>query len=73
MDCVLESTKEQVLEKYDQLKKDKKLKDDAIHKVLAKKAAGKRQQPLYNISKYTFKKLCILQCMQKRRALSILY
>ena len=57
MDCVLESTKEQVLEKYEQLKKDKKLKDDAIHKVLAKKAAGKRQQPLYNISKYTFKKL----------------
>jgi len=57
MDCVLESTKEQVLEKYEELKKDKKLKDDAIHKVLAKKAAGKRKQPLYNISKYTFKKL----------------
>lgn len=57
MDCVLESTKEQVLEKYEELRKDKKLKDDAIHKVLAKKAAGKRQQPLYNISKYTFKKL----------------
>jgi type I restriction enzyme M protein len=57
MDSVLESTKEQVLEKYEELKRDKKLKDDAIHKVLAKKAAGKRQQPLYNISKYTFKKL----------------
>lgn len=57
MDCVLEETKDQVLAKYDELRKDKKLKDDAIHKVLAKKAAGKRQQPLYNISKYTFKKL----------------
>lgn len=57
MDCVLEANKEKVLEKYNQLKKEKKLKDDAVHKVLGNLAVGKRKQPLYNVSPYTFKKL----------------
>ncbi len=56
MDCVLDATKDEVLEKYKALKK-KKLDDEAIHKVLGKTASGKRQQPLYNISPYTFAKL----------------
>jgi type I restriction enzyme M protein len=57
MDCMLEPTKEAVLKQYEKLKAEKKLKDEAIHKVLSRKAVGSRQQPLYNISKYTFRKL----------------
>jgi type I restriction enzyme M protein len=57
MDCVLEPTKDAVLKEYQKFKDAGKLKDEAIHKVLSKKAVGTRKQPLYNISKYTFKKL----------------
>jgi type I restriction enzyme M protein len=56
LDCVLEPTKETVLAEYKRLK-DKGLKDNALHTALAKSASKDRKHPLYNISKYTFKKL----------------
>lgn len=56
LDCVLEENKEKVLKKYKELKA-KGLKDKALHSALAKFASKNRKQPLYNISKYTFKKL----------------
>jgi type I restriction enzyme M protein len=56
LDCVLEPTKEQVLAEYEKLKA-KGLEGDALHKVLARKASKDRNQPLYNISPYTFEKL----------------
>lgn len=57
LDCVLEENHEIVVEKYEQLKREGKLNEDAIHKILGKTAAGDRQHPLFNTSKYTFKKL----------------
>lgn len=56
LDCVLEPTKESVLAEYKRLK-EKGLKDNALHTALAKSASKDRKHPLYNISKYTFKKL----------------
>ena len=56
LDCVLEPNKEKVLEEYQKLKA-RGLKDKALHTALAKVASKDRHQPLYNISKYTFKKL----------------
>ena len=56
LDCVLEPTKEQVLAEYEKLKA-RGLEGDALHKVLARKASKDRNQPLYNISPYTFEKL----------------
>lgn len=56
LDCVLEPTKDVVLAEYKRLK-DKGLKDNALHSSLAKYASKDRKYPLYNISKYTFKKL----------------
>jgi len=56
LDCVLEPNKEKVLAKYKDLKA-KGFKDNALHTALAKFASKDRKQPLYNISKYTFKKL----------------
>lgn len=57
LDCVLEPSKEQLLNKYDRLKADKKLTEEAIHKVLLNDTKKKGLPPLYNTSKYTFKKL----------------
>lgn len=57
LDCVLEPTREKVLAKYEELKKNKKLTEEAIGKMLAKTAGGKREQPLYNLSKYDFQRL----------------
>lgn len=57
LDCVLEENHEIVVEKYEQLKREGKLNEDAINKILGKTAAGDRQHPLFNTSKYTFKKL----------------
>jgi type I restriction enzyme M protein len=56
LDCVLEPTKEKVL---DQLKtlKAKGLSKEAIEKTLGKIASKDRQQPLYNVSSFTFRKL----------------
>lgn len=56
LDCVLEPTKEKVSAEYKRLK-DKGLKDNALHTALAKYASKDRKHPLYNISKYTFRKL----------------
>jgi type I restriction enzyme M protein len=56
LDCVLEPTKDQVLKQVDALKA-KKLSPEAIEKALAKVASKDRKQPLFNTSKYTFRKL----------------
>jgi len=56
LDCVLEATKDEVLKKYAALK-NKGLSQTAIEKALAKTASKDRDQPLYNISRYTFQKL----------------
>ncbi len=56
LDCVLEPTKAEVLVEFAKLKAQG-LEGDALHKVLARKASGDRQQPLYNISDFTFTKL----------------
>jgi type I restriction enzyme M protein len=56
LDCVLEPNKDKVLVKYKELKA-KGLKDKALHSALSRYASKDRKQPLYNISKYTFKKL----------------
>ncbi|MFO2668702.1 class I SAM-dependent DNA methyltransferase [Legionella pneumophila serogroup 1] len=56
MDCVLEPTKDEVLEQYEKLQTQGH-SEDAIHKILGKYAAQGREQAFYNISKYTFKKL----------------
>ncbi|MFN4150646.1 MAG: N-6 DNA methylase, partial [Candidatus Sericytochromatia bacterium] len=49
-DCILEESKDKVLNKYEQVKT---LPQDAIDITLKKESGN----PLYNISKYTFKKL----------------
>lgn len=56
LDCVLEPTKDAVLKQYQDLKK-KGLSEAAVQKALAKIASKDRDQPLYNISPYTFQKL----------------
>jgi type I restriction enzyme M protein len=56
LDCVLEPTKDKVLEQYGVLKK-KGLSEAAIEKTLAKVASKDRQQPVYNVSRFTFPKL----------------
>ncbi len=56
LDCVLQPAKEEVLAEYKKLQAQG-LEGDALHTVLARKASGKRQQPLYNISPFTFEKL----------------
>lgn len=56
LDCVLEPTKDQVLKQVGVLKA-KKLSPEAIEKALAKVASKDRKQPLFNTSKYTFRKL----------------
>jgi type I restriction enzyme M protein len=56
LDCVLEPTKEKVLEEYKKLQA-RGLKDRALHSALARVASKDRKQPLYNISKYTFQRL----------------
>lgn len=56
MDCVLEPTKDEVLAEYKRLQAQG-LEDEALNKVLAAKASKDRQQPLYNISSFTFEKL----------------
>jgi len=57
LDCVLEENKDKVVKKYEQLKSEGKLEEDAINKILGKTASGKREHPLFNTSQYTFKKL----------------
>jgi len=57
LDCVLEENQEKVTKKYEQLKSEGKLNDDAINKILGKTASETREHPLFNTSPYTFKKL----------------
>lgn len=57
LDCVLEKNQEKVAKKYEQLKEEGKLSDDAIIKILGKTASDEREHPLFNTSKYTFRKL----------------
>ena len=55
LDAVLEPTKQAVLEA--KAKYEAKLQGDAFEKAIAKVAIkGNRQQPLYNLSEYTFQK-----------------
>jgi type I restriction enzyme M protein len=56
LDCVLEATKDEVLKQYAALK-NKGLSQTAIEKALEKTASKDRDQPLYNISRFTFQKL----------------
>lgn len=57
LDCVLEENKDKVVKKYEQLKSEGKLEEEAINKILGKTASGEREHPLFNTSKYTFRKL----------------
>jgi type I restriction enzyme M protein len=56
LDCVLEPTKDAVLAEYAKLKKQK-MPQEALDRILSKKADKKRKQPLYNISPFTFERL----------------
>lgn len=56
LDCVLEPTHDKVVKKYEQLLAQGQ-PEKAIIKILGKTATGDRKHPLYNTSKYTFKKL----------------
>ena len=58
LDAVLEPTKQAVLEAKVKYETEKKLPGEAFEKAIAKVAIkGNRQQPLYNLSEFTFKKL----------------
>ncbi len=56
LDFVLEPTKDAVIAKYKQIQ-GKGYADDVMEKMLGDIAAKDRDQPLYNTSEYTFKKL----------------
>ncbi|WAC47566.1 class I SAM-dependent DNA methyltransferase [Asticcacaulis sp. SL142] len=56
MDSVLAPTKDKVLEQFEKLKAQGH-SDDAIATILSKKTDPKREQALYNTSKYDFQKL----------------
>lgn len=56
LDCVLQPTKDAVIREYEKLVAQG-LEGEALHRVLARKASGTRQHPLYNISPFTFEKL----------------
>ncbi len=56
MDLVLEGTKDEVLKEYEKLI-GQGHSQDVIDKILGRKATGKREQPLYNVSPFTFRKL----------------
>lgn len=56
LDFVLAPTKDAVIEKYKQLQ-PRNLPEEAMEKILGDVAASDRQQPLYNVSNYTFEKL----------------
>jgi type I restriction enzyme M protein len=58
LDCVLEPTKDAVLTEYAKLRKQK-TPQEALDRILSKKADKKRKQPLYNISPFTFERLLL--------------
>jgi type I restriction enzyme M protein len=53
LDCVLEPTKDAVRKQYETLKAQGQ-PERAIHAQLPKTVAKDRQQPLYNVSPFTF-------------------
>ena len=55
-DCVLEPTKEAVLQEYERLKA-MGLTEEAMEKMLGRAADPSRKHPLYNISPFTFQKM----------------
>ncbi|WOI12643.1 class I SAM-dependent DNA methyltransferase [Thalassospira lucentensis] len=56
LDLVLQPSKDNVIAEYERLQASG-LEGEALHKVLARKASGGRQQPIYNISPFTFEKM----------------
>ena len=56
LDLLLQPMKDEVIKEYESLQA-KGLEGDALHKVLGRKAAKGRRQPLYNISPFTFEKM----------------
>ena len=56
LDCVLEPTKDAVLREYERLK-TQDMPESAMESVLGRVARPDSNQPLYNISPYTFQKL----------------
>ncbi|GEQ98147.1 DNA methyltransferase [Iodidimonas gelatinilytica] len=56
LDLLLQPTKDAVIAEYKKLEAQG-LEGDALHKVLARKAAKGRRQPLYNVSSFTFEKM----------------
>lgn len=56
LDLLLQPMKKEVLAEYEKLQAQG-LEGEALHKVLARKAAKGRRQPLYNISPFTFEKM----------------
>lgn len=56
LDCVLAPTKQAVLQEYEKLKLQN-MPPRAVEKMLGQVATGKRKQPLYNTSPYTFETL----------------
>ena len=56
VDLLLQPTNDEVIAEYERLKAQG-LEGDALHKVLARKAAKGRRQRLHNVSPFTFGKL----------------
>lgn len=56
LDLLLQPSKAELLEEFAKLQ-SKGFEGDALHKVLARKAAKGRRQPLYNVSEFTFEKM----------------
>jgi type I restriction enzyme M protein len=56
LDLLLQPAKDAVIAEYEKLQQQG-FEGEALHKVLARKAAKGRRQPLYNISPFTFEKM----------------
>ena len=56
LDCVLEHTKDKVLEEYEKLT-SQEMPENAMERLLGKAADPQRKHPLYNTSPYTFQRL----------------
>lgn len=56
LDCVLEETKDKVLEEHQKLKVQN-LPENAVHRLLGRAADPDRNHPLYNTSPFTFERL----------------
>ncbi|MCR9196880.1 MAG: type I restriction-modification system subunit M N-terminal domain-containing protein, partial [Hyphomonas sp.] len=56
LDCVLEKTKDKVLEEYKKISAQD-LPENAVHRLLGRAADPDRNHPLYNTSPFTFERL----------------